>query len=140
VVCSDGAQSDACDTGAKPGDSADAVDPNAPVIESASVQCYLHETGDKYYQWSALATASDPQGNNTISTTGTIDVRTEGGVVATTTLVCDTDGGCFASWIEGQIDVVCLEADKYEFDFTVTDDNGHESAVVTVVAEQTTEG
>ncbi|MBM4367951.1 MAG: hypothetical protein FJ102_17190 [Deltaproteobacteria bacterium] len=115
------------------------VDPDAPVIQSASVSCYLHETGDRYYQWSALASATDPQGQSTIATFGTL-AATAGEVdLGEVALACN-DGDCLGSWREGQdISVECVNVATYAFTFVVEDIDGHASAPVTVSATQTTE-
>ncbi len=132
----------ACPTGDKDSgvtDTASAVDPEAPVIESAAVSCYLHETGDKYYQWSALATATDPQGESTIETVGAV-AATAGEVDLGEVLLACNNGDCLTSWREGQdIDVECVNVASYAFTFTVEDIDGHASSPVTVSATQTTE-
>ncbi len=132
----------ACPPADLPGDSGDSTaptDPEAPVIQSAEVVCYLHETGDRYYQWSALATATDPQGNSTIATFGTLAATAGTVSLGETPLACG-DGNCQTSWREGQeLDVECVNVDTYSFTFSVVDADGHASAPVEVAASQTTE-
>lgn len=120
-------------------DTAPEVDPEAPVIEDAAVSCYLHETGDKYYQWSALASATDPQGQSTIATFGTLSAAAGDVDLGEVLLACN-DGDCLTSWREGQdIEVECVNVASYAFTFVVEDIDGHASAPVTVSGTQTTE-
>ena len=120
---------DSSDTGS--GDSG--VDPNAPVIDSADLYCYLHTTGDEFTQWVALATAHDKQGTDTIETLGRIDMSDAGGAIGTATLICES-GSCSASWHDGDYDVACDETalPNYDFSFVVTDIDGNESAPVVI--------
>jgi hypothetical protein len=135
--CTAGEAKDADPDSAGDSDEGGGGDPaNQPVIESAEVFCYLHDTGDTYYQWAASAVASDPQGNNTIETLGTLDVLNAGAVVGTTSLVC-VDGSCSTSWREGQLPASCLDIEAYRFAFTVTDIDGHESETVEVSGTKT---
>ncbi len=126
------------------GDSADTApeaDPNAPVVQSAQVSCYLHETGETYVQWSAGATATDKQGLSTIETLGRIEVSDAGGAIGTQLLVC-AEGACTGSWRDGDMDIECdnVAVTTYDFAFIVVDIDGHESAPLVVHGEKTTEG
>lgn len=131
----DTGDSGAVETGAAP------ADPNAPVVESAEVSCYLHETGETYVQWTAGATATDKQGLSTIETIGRIEVSDAGGAIGTQLLVC-ADGACTGSWRDGDMDIQCdaVAVTTYDFAFIVVDIDGHESAPLVVHAEKTTEG
>lgn len=120
-------------------DTAPEVDPEAPVIESAEVSCYLHQTGETYYQWSALAFATDPQGQSTIATFGTLSAVANEVELGEILLACN-DGDCLTSWREGQdISVECVNVASYAFTFVVEDIDGHASAPMTVSGAQTTE-
>ena len=117
------------------------ADPNAPVVHSAEVSCYLHETGETYVQWTAGATATDKQGLSTIETIGRIEVSDAGGAIGTQLLVC-ADGACTGSWRDGDMDIECdnVAVTTYDFAFIVLDIDGHESAPFVVHGEKTTEG
>ncbi len=135
--CPGGDSGDASDSS----DSAVEVDPNAPVVQSAEVSCYLHETGETYVQWTAGATATDKQGLSTIETEGRIEVSDAGGTIGTQLLVC-MGGQCTGSWRDGDMDIECdnVAVTTYDFAFIVVDIDGHESAPLVVHGEKTTEG
>lgn len=121
-------------------DTATPTDPNAPVVESAGVTCFLHETGEKYIQWTAAATVSDKQGDSTILTFGRIEMSDAGGEIGTTDLLCQ-EGACSGSWRDDAFDLECdaIAVTTYDFAFVVLDIDGHESAPRVVHAEKTVE-
>jgi hypothetical protein len=116
------------------------VDPNAPVVEEATVTCFLHTTGEQFVQWNALATVSDPQGLSTIETFGTVVIRDARGELGSVDLVC-TDGSCLTSWRDHEFDIECdaIAATTYDFAFTVVDIDGHASAELIVPGEKVDE-
>ncbi len=131
----------ACSTSADTGDTADSgvpTDPAAPVVESASVTCYFHTTGDTFIQWNGIATVSDQQGLGTIEALGRVDVSDAGGAIGTVALAC-ADGSCATSWQGDDLDVECdaVAVPTYDFAFVVLDIDGHESAPVLASAEKT---
>lgn len=133
----------ACATGGADSDSAgggDVADPEAPVVESAEVTCYLHSTGDVFTQWAGAATVSDPQGLSTIEPFGRVEISDAGGDIGVADLVC-ADGACTTSWKDDDFDVECdtVAVTTYDFAFIVTDQDGHDSAPRVVSGTKTTE-
>ena len=118
-------------------DTENAIDPNAPVVESAGVTRFLNETGEQYIQWTAAATVSDKQGTSTIQTFGRIDMSDAGGEIGTTDLLCQ-EGMCSGSWRDDAFDLECetIAVTTYDFAFVVLDTDGHESAPRVVHAEK----
>lgn len=130
-----------CMTGSDSADSGEApVDPEAPIVESAEITCFLHTTGDTFTQWTGAATVSDPQGLSTIEPFGRVEIRDAGGDIGVVDLAC-ADGACTTSWKDDEFDVACdtVAVTTYDFAFIVTDIDGHDSAPL-VVAGRKTEG
>ena len=124
------------------GDTAPAVNPDAPVFTEASVGCYEHTVGDTYAQWTAEATVTDQQGADTVESMGRIAVSDARGDLGEEPLVCGS-GACFGSWKDDE--GVALECDTvavgtYDFAFYATDIDGHESAPFVVHGEKTEDG
>ncbi len=113
----------------------DEVDPDRPVIESADAWCYLHQTGDERLIWSATATATDPQGVETLTlmTTNGISIFEDGETVDSQALVCEADGLCTASWASDATLVDCQQPESYTLVFTVLDEDAKRSAPFEVV-------
>ncbi len=118
------------------GETAEEVDPAAPVVESARVTCFDHTTGEAFVQWAASATVSDPQGLSTIETFGTLAVSDARGDLGSVDLLC-ADGACTASWRDHDVDIECdaIAVTTYDFAFTVVDTDGHVSAALVVPGE-----
>ncbi|MSQ03665.1 MAG: hypothetical protein EXR71_17565 [Myxococcales bacterium] len=131
----------ACASSSEGGDTADRGVPvglGAPVVESASVTCYFHSTGDTFIQWNGAATVSDQQGLGTIEPLGRVDVSDAGGVIGTVALAC-AEGSCATSWQGDDLDVECdaVAVPTYDFAFVVVDIDGHESAPFLASAQKT---
>jgi hypothetical protein len=117
------------------------ADPDAPWIEAGDAYCYLHETGDQYYQWEVNCTADDPQGADTLkafdAANSIITVLNDSGVpVATYALVCDDEGACFGSFKENDDGVSCANATSYTIRFQVADEDDNLSAPFEVQGRQ----
>ncbi len=123
-----------------PEETAAVVDSEAPVVESATVTCFQHTTGEAFVQWTGNATASDPQGLSTIETFGTLAVRDARGDLGEASLVC-ADGACTTSWRDHEFDIECdtIAVSTYDFAFRVVDHDGHESAELVVAGEKVEE-
>ncbi len=124
---------DSADTG----DSAAAIDPAAPVVESAEITCFRHTTGDRFTQWAGAATVSDPQGLSTIEVLGRVELSDARGDLGTAPLTC-ADGACTTSWKDDDYDLECdsVAVATYDFAFVVVDQDGHESAALIVHGEK----
>ena len=104
-------------------------DPDRPAIEAADAWCFLHETGDTRWIWSATATASDPQGADTLLpvTAQGIAVYAGGGTYDPQVLVCDADGSCTASWGADEAGMDCARPQDFTLVFTVLDEDAKRS-------------
>ncbi len=97
-----------------------------PVIESADVHCYLHSTGDQFYQWTMSAQVDDPQGRDTIEITNTVEAYLNDALQASYTLICpDTSGDCVGSFRETDNGILCSTASNYDFKFLIVDEDGN---------------
>jgi hypothetical protein len=117
------------------------ADSDAPWIEAADAYCYLHETGDQYYQWEVNCTADDPQGADTLkafdAAMSKITVLNDGGTeIANYALVCDDEGACFGSFKELDDGISCANATSYTIRFQVADEDDNISAPFEVQGRQ----
>ena len=105
-------------------------DPDAPQILNADAWCYLHKTGDKYYQWALTAEITDPQGTETIPglLMDAVTVVFNGTDFASYPLTCADDGDCIGSFKEADDGVACGNAAAYTIRFVVTDEDDNASA------------
>jgi len=124
------------------GDTGQSVSDDAPVVTSADAYCELHDVGDKYYQWTLQATATDPQGVDTIvrydssqESNYTLVLSSAGGELARYGLTC-ADGTCFGSFKESEDGVACSNAESYTFQFVVSDEDGNKSASYDIAGRQ----
>lgn len=104
-------------------------DGETPSITTADAWCYLHDTGDPVITWSIKATASDPQGEDTLESfvTDAIIVKSGDTVVTTQAMVCDTTGSCSGAFSEDASGVACSAATSYTFVLAVEDEDDHRS-------------
>ena len=123
-------------------DSGQQVSDDAPVVTSADAYCELHDVGDKYYQWTLQASATDPQGLDTIvrydstqESNYPLVLTSAGGKLARYGLTC-ADGNCFGSFKESEDGVACSNADTYTFQFVVSDEDGNKSASYDILGRQ----
>jgi len=117
------------------------ADPDAPWIEAADAYCYLHETGDQYYQWEVNCTADDPQGADTLKSfdaaLNIVSILNDGGTeIATYALVCTDEGMCVGSFKEADDGVSCASASSYTARFQVADEDDNISAPFDVQGRQ----
>ncbi len=78
--------------------------------------------------WTFVATASDPQGIDSLSSTGTVEVYINETWVSEHTLSLDTSSQRYlASVSVDDVAVPCTRAGDYSFSFTVTDEDGNVS-------------
>ena len=114
------------------------VDPDrSPEVTWAEAYCYHHDVGTEFDQWVLSATADDPQGTFTLSTTGTVEVRDAGGTPkATYVLACSVDtGACSGAFHDYDDGFLCDTASSYTFRFRVEDQEGFVSAPYEVRGE-----
>ena len=107
------------------------VNENAPIISEADAWCYTQEASGTD-TWGFTATASDPQGTDTIESfmpTGISFQSTSGAEVKTIALVCDTSGDCTGSEAVATVGIGCTQASDYQAAFTVEDIQGNSSSV-----------
>ena len=101
----------------------------SPSIESADVHCYLHSTGDQFYQWTMSAQVDDPQGRDTIEVINTVEAYLNGDLQASYSLVCpDTSGDCVGSFRETDNGILCSTASNYDFKFLIVDEDGNSAS------------
>jgi hypothetical protein len=108
--------------------------PNPTIVE-ADAWCYVLEAGDTVEQWLFKATATDPQGVDTLEsfTQNAISFQDIGGTeISTVAIVCDPAGECTSSANGASLGVGCSNPTNFQAVFTVSDQDGNVSAPVTV--------
>lgn len=117
------------DTAGDSGDTEDIPDGVSPQLSNGDAYCYLHNTGEEFYQWAFSVDYTDPQGSTDVPRTGhDVDFLREGNVVksATGVLICDNDQGwCIASFKEADYDIPCASAEDWTVRFTIYDYEGN---------------
>lgn len=130
VVADDTGATD--DTGA---DTGEVTEPDAPVIQSCDAFCYLHETGEQFYNWRVECSVTDPQGVDNVWN-GEVIVA-QGQTTAHSDLVaCDATGFCSASFTQDNSAVQCAQASSYDFLVKVQDWDQNWSAPMKVQGRQ----
>ena len=105
----------------------------SPSILSADSWCYEHPKSDATYIWMAAAEVTDPQGLDTLeSFFDGVVVSTSGVEVATYAMVCTSGGDCSTSWNQNEDGIACSNAEAYEIQITVVDEDGNWSESVQV--------
>ena len=87
-------------------------------------------------EWTFVATASDPQGIDSLSAIGAVEVYSDDIWVSAHTLSLDTASQRYlASVSVEEVGVPCTRAADYSFSFTVTDEDGNVSDPTIVSGE-----
>ncbi len=105
-------------------------DDNSPSVTSADFWCYVAETGDPVDQWILSATVTDPQGVSTLKSfipEGGSFQTLSGGEIASLAIVCTPEGLCTASATGATIGASCAQADQFQIEFYVEDEDGNTS-------------
>ena len=127
----------------EPEDSAEEEpDPNAPQILSADAWCYPGGDSTGGFWWSFTATATDPQGADTLQSliSDAIVVRTSaGGDLAKLDMVCSPTGECLTSMSEEQLGAACEQASTFTAIFTLIDEDGYASDPLEISCRQGTD-
>jgi hypothetical protein len=123
--------------------------PNAdsPTILFLDVYCCNPAQGPKAWYWVLEAQVSDPQGNDTIADPGSdsgheVNVRGSGGgggeplAEYGAGFSCDDKGVCDTSWQQQTDNILCSNADSYEIELIVADEDGNPSEAETVPGKQ----
>ena len=108
---------------------------DAPVISTCDAFCYLHQTGDQYYNWRVECSATDPQGLENIWN-GEVIVAQGQNEVRTDLVACDATGFCSATFDEPSTGVMCAQATSYDFIVKVQDWDQNWSKPVKVTGRQ----
>ena len=122
--------------------------PDAPTILALDVYCCNPAAGPKSWYWVLEAQASDPQGNDTLAPVGAdsgneVNVYGSGGAGGQALaeygagLHCDDKGVCNASWQQQTDNIVCSNAENYQIELIVADEDGNQSEPSTVPGKQT---
>ena len=130
------------------GDDGGGPNPDAPTILSMQVYCCNPAQGPEAWYWFLGAQVSDPQGNDTIAGPGAdsgneVNVRGSGGGGGTplaeygALFSCDDKGVCDTSWQQQTDNIVCANADSYEIELIVADEDGNRSEPMTLPGKQT---
>jgi len=104
----------------------------APTLRACDAWCYLHQTGDAYYQWLVSCDAEDPQGPLNLDDGSAWLPNTQGVEQRIFPMVCDEEGLCHTSFREDTSGVSCADAPDYSFQVQIWDLDGNGSAVLTV--------
>lgn len=125
-------------TGTKDGDdSADSGAPvaaaDAPVITDPSAECFLHTTGEEYWQWELSAAVTDPDGAETIARTGTVGATSSGDEALAEITIVRQGEALFGSFKEQDYDILCGDATTVRFAFTIADADGNLSQPVSTL-------
>ena len=110
-----------------------------PTILEADTWCYVLESGDTVEQWLFKATATDPQGTETLAsfTPDAISFQDIGGTeIASVAIVCDPAGQCTSSANSNTLGVGCSSPTNFQAVFTVSDTDGNVSEPMTVTGRQ----
>ena len=96
----------------------------APTVSYAQAYCEAAPARE----WTFVATASDPQGNDSLSTTSTVSVYSGEELLSEHSLSLDTASQRYlASVSVADVMVSCPEAAVHQFSFTVSDQDGNVS-------------
>jgi hypothetical protein len=132
----DGGSTDggAADGGAADGGSADGGSSNddAPTVTTADAWCEERVTGTTIWIWRVFATATDPQGTDTLPAIqeGAVRLREAGAELSAQALACDAAGGCSTSFDAAATGSDCARADDYTLEVVITDEDGNPSPPV----------
>jgi hypothetical protein len=108
--------------------------PDAPTILSLDVTCCNPAAGPKAWYWALEAQVSDPQGNDTLADSGAdsgneVNVYGTGGSQPLAEygagFHCDDKGVCGTSWQQSTDNIQCSNADNYEIELIVADQDGN---------------
>ena len=121
--------------------------PDAPTILSLDVYCCNPASGVKAWYWVLEAQVSDPQGTETLADAGSdsgneVNVFGSGGggqplAEYGAGFHCDDKGVCGTSWQQAADNILCSNADGYDIELIVADDEGNQSKPDTVPGKQT---
>lgn len=111
---------------------------DAPVISAATAECYLHTTGEGYWQWELAGKVTDPDGAETVARTGIAAASSGAGDVRAEVTFVRTGEALFGSFKETDYDILCGDAATITFVFTISDNDGNVSAPVTTIGRKRT--
>jgi hypothetical protein len=121
--------------------------PDAPTILALDVYCCNPASGQPAWYWVLEAQVSDPQGNDTIADAGPnsgneVNVLSAGGGGAPFAeygagFSCDDKGVCGTSWQQQTDNIICDNADSYDIELIVADEDGNKSEPSTVPGKKT---
>lgn len=101
----------------------------SPEVTDADAYCYLHDTGDQFYNWSLSATYDDPQGlDNVPRSFHMVEIYKGGNLVTDAELMsCNTDSGsCIGSFNADVLGIPCPgSAEEYVFKIIIEDYDGN---------------
>jgi len=123
-------EKDGDDTSGETGDT-DVADGVSPELFDGDAHCFLHDTGDQFYQWTFTVSYTDPQGVGDVPggvgqhdlafLQGDNIIHEMSGIV-----VCDPNqGNCFASFKEADYGIPCSSAEDWTVRFTLFDYEGN---------------
>jgi hypothetical protein len=127
----DGASADG---GSADGGSADggSSSDDAPTVTSADAWCEERVSGTTIWIWRVFATATDPQGTDTLPALqeGAARLREAGAELSAQALACDAAGGCSTSFDAAATGSDCARAADYTLQVVITDEDGNASSPV----------
>ena len=135
------------DSGGGGDDGGGEPNPDAPTILALDVYCCNPAQGVEAWYWVLEAQVSDPQGNDTLADAGSdsgneVNVLGSGGggqplAEYGAGFHCDDKGVCGTSWQQQADNILCANADSYEIELIVADEEGNQSKPDTVPGKQT---
>lgn len=139
-----GKDSISTDSGPSTDDSDESVEDGvSPEVFDSNVYCYLHDTGDQFYQWSITAYYDDPQGlENVPRSFHWVEIYKGDNLVEDVELLsCDTNSGkCIGSFNADAVGIACAgAADEYDFKIIISDYDGNEGSETVTGKESTPE-
>jgi len=131
--------------GSDSNDGGDNGDP--PTILALDVYCCNPASGQEAWYWVLESQVSDPQGNDTIAGAGPnsgneVNVRGSGGggeplAEYGAGFHCDDKGVCGVSWQQQSDNIICDNAENYEIELIVADEDGNTSDPQSVPGRKT---
>lgn len=101
-------------------DTGEEVSDDAPKITTCDAFCYLHETGDTFYNWRVECNVDDAQGVSNVWN-GTVDIAKGSDPVANDLMACDATGYCSGTFREDLYGILCSDASSYDFLIKIQD-------------------
>lgn len=108
---------------------------HAPKIQTCDAYCEWHDVGDTYWKWTLGCNVTDPEGLENIWN-GTTAIAKNGTPVADYLVACNTSGICTTGFREETDNILCSQANSYNFTVKITDWDGNESKPYLVTGRQ----